>query len=205
MHVMPPPVGTAGKFNVKNPYVVGIDTSYKVVSVSRIETLESNGVNVLNDYYITVGLDVTHYDADIQDEISIVTLKEVTGEVTNVPASYILNYPASKEVDYSRLAIVIEVGLLPDKITVEALLDTVTQQATSYLGIQAITSLVRLPHEGFIDEEAHTKLEQARATNKKYDKTPTTALLEAESTIEELKQRISVLEGVVVRLDEASL
>lgn len=159
-----PPITAVGIFTVLAPFSITTVT-YSVGSVSTINSLVEAGTNVFNTVYSPVGLVEADYLTDISNGITIVTLISDSGPDITIPSSYIDTYPSLTAVKYSATIISIDVGDLPDTLTLAALLAEVKGTTENHTGITATVKLHKLPAPA-ISYAEHLVIDAAREAAK---------------------------------------
>lgn len=108
-------VGVKGKFIVNAPFssIVSSTTQLEVIAVSSIHALVSDGIDVLNLYYLPAGSTQAQYESDLALGVQIISLASESGIVTKVPANAISVPPVMDGVEYRNFALAASLSILP--------------------------------------------------------------------------------------------
>jgi hypothetical protein len=159
-----PNINATGIYSVKVPFTVVEGSVYKCVEISKITSLVSSGVDVYTVYYEPYGLAQEDYTADKDLDVNIVKLVSLSGEPElTLPSSYIEGIPSSAMVPYNRMLVSIDLGMLPDSLSLASLVTELTNLSTDITGATPTVKLHRVPVLGGIDLKQHELLELNRA------------------------------------------
>ena len=189
-------VGDTGQWEITAPFVLE-DAVYTCTGVSSMESLESLGVSVLSSIYGAVGLDATKYLEDKAADVKIITLKKGTGNVVNIPSSFISAAPEFTVVDYSRVMVGVDLGVLPDSLDLSYIAGELEDKVNGSLGITTSASVRRVPIDYVMSQEKHQQLESTRLSNVSVSPSNFRKLQDANAMITTLNIRIDFLEQII--------
>lgn len=197
---MIPQIGLAGKYEVNPPFALNANEAYVCRGISFIQSLIDKNVDVYGEYYQPAVLTQAEYEEDLETEEAIITLKSNSGNVVNLPSSYIKVVPQDKEVKYHRFGALIELGLLPEDEPFDTLIDSIKEEVKIRIGVEPSVGLAKLPYDGFVTVEEDAQLRLDREVNIQHVDSPLLTVQRQAEEIARLKQRILELEDVVRRL-----
>jgi len=151
-----------GVYKVALPYVVLADVSYVCVSIDSFRKLESDGVNVLQKYYLDKGLTKEKYDLDLANATSVVTLFSDNRPAVEVPTTYITDVPTTVDEGYARLVIGLDIGVFPAHFDLSYLLLELAETVQSVTGLTCTPTLNYAPYTGVITPEQAQAFENNR-------------------------------------------
>ncbi len=162
---MIPALGSTGVYVLAPPFEVSDELIYRCDSVTGFSALRAAGINVYDKYYEPVDLTPGDYARDSDAGEFIVTLiPKGAGSVIHVPTSYIRGAPTVEMVPYNKIVLSIDLGLLPDALELETLMEDLSAFASDVVGVTPITKLHQISVKGGVDVKTHNNLENARKT-----------------------------------------
>lgn len=195
-----PSVGASGDWKVKAPftnlYIAG--TAYACKEIRKLSAVVAVGVDAYNEYYVAQGLTQAQYDADVANDISIVTLLSAAGNWLFIPSTYLDGWPSNDAVPYVVLGAVINLGPLPNTVDPSFLTPKIQNLIKDALGHDVDVEYVALSdvtNKTFAD---HTALEQARQNNITDSNTDTTRRIQAENDLASARSEIAALQQVII-------
>lgn len=165
--------------------------------VGSFISLESTGFNILNKVYDANGLTKEQYTQDKQAGAELVTLTDSTGLSHHIPSLYLTTIPRYKAIPYNRLMIGLDAGVCYSGIDLEALKDELKVIASDFLGLTVKVSQTRIPVNIVVDEKTHSDNEVARQANVVFSDSDKLKLAKSEARVDELLERINVLEEII--------
>ena len=158
-----PIINAVGTYSVKAPFETIDGVTYKCVEILKISALEKNQVDVFATYYEPNGLSPAKYVADKDLDANIVHLAEQGGGVDIIlPSTYILALPSVRTIPYSRILLSIDLGLIPDSLSLASTITAIKDLATDVVGVDPTVKTHRVPVLGGIDANRHELLELNR-------------------------------------------
>lgn len=163
-------VNTSGKFELITPFEAKPNVTYTVSAIREFSDLYIRGIDVYRQYYVVEGIKngteingkVFEFSEEAKLKPTIITLEGNDDTVIYVPSTFVKSYPIKNDVPYSRLILSADLGMLPDSVKLEAILDDVRELIIARFGVLANVDVVR----GFADRqptpEEHQLLEQSR-------------------------------------------
>lgn len=190
--------GSKGLFQVKNPYTVSQTKVYTVVAIRSFSDIYEKGGDVFPEYYTTVGLDESVFNADKAANASIVTLKSEDNEFVYVPNTYILAIPDMSAVNYQHLIMSIDFGALPEYVDVEYLQDELATVAGKVIGKVPTVKTHIAKTSGVITPSQHQVLEASRLAAIEFNSTAYARYLEQVRLNGDLTTRILMYEQMLI-------
>lgn len=138
-----PPINTLGIFTVLAPFNISSDV-YRCASIQNIQTLADSSLDVFAEFYSPLGISESIYLDDLANQINIVTLVSKIGPELIIPSSYIDTFPDIAAIAYSDMYISINLGSLPDHLTLTNLLAELQTISTNYIGNPSVVELYKI-------------------------------------------------------------
>ena len=159
-----PKLNVEGVFVLKTPFASLIvkDTNYKVTAIRRFIDIERHGEDVYLKYYAPYAISDADYQRDVDNNEAIVSLECGSQAPIYVPTSYISSFPTADTVPYHRVVVGIDLGLLPDKLNLDALMGSLKSACSDVIGVSANVTKTLAAHTGTITNTDHETLEVAR-------------------------------------------
>lgn len=194
-----PPIGSTGIFKVNAPFNDTIkDTiNHTCVAIRRLSDLLNSGLDPFNDYYFLNGLTEEKYKEDITDNVCIVSLQTANGNWFYVPSSFIISYPIVGGVAYNSIALMLNIGAIPDALNISFLRNTLVDMTESIIGIRPTIYTVATAEQTMVNEQAHDLAEMARLSKITKTTTDYSELIKVRNENTELKNKISTLEAYI--------
>lgn len=158
-----PPVNARGVFVCTTPYTLPLNAVFKSDAVRTFKELQLRNIDVFSEYYEPKGLTRDIYEADVEVEASIVTLKSSTGEFIYVPDTYIQSYPGMNGLNYVRTGITLDFNLhMYGGIDLDFLKKELADVVKKNVGVECTPFIVSVPYEGTVSHDQHIQMEAAR-------------------------------------------
>lgn len=176
-----PEIGSVGKFSFKDPYskLTPIETKLVCKSIRKITELLSRNESVFELHYKPHGLTEAQYKQDLKDDVSIISLQAESGVWFYVPSSYLLSYPNTNGVIYTRIILGVGLGAISDNLDLTGINAAISGLIYDQLGLRCEIKPVVASQSTVVSYEDHEKIELIRKSNIKLYKSETTLLAEA--------------------------
>ena len=161
-----PPLGAYGKYELKTPWVINSNISYRCVSLRRVEEIVKSGKNVFTTFYEPMKLTQDVANVDIAAGVVFVGLLGSDGSRIYVPDTYILSYPDQTAVTYDYTVLSVDLGPQPSNIDLAMLMDEIKTIASNFTGVSADNIIVGLGAAAsttMLTNEQHQAAEDARS------------------------------------------
>lgn len=195
---MTPPLNATGRFILREPFVAKETTVYQCIALRKFDDLVELGSNIFEDYYEPFGLSLNDFRNDDRVDAVIVTLMEPTGEIIYVPDTYIVSYPNMGDVTYQRIVLSIGMGPIPSFLPLEHLQSQIVGLVSDVIGVDGDVRLHAAPALGAVSPEQHEIMEAARANRIVRRGTDRAKLLEEQTKVTQLQERVQVLEQIII-------
>lgn len=193
-----PSLGAKGVFILKEPFYANPSVDYWVSAIRSFQDMQSNPGNFIEDIYIANGLTQENYEQDSLANANIITLMAVNQSPIYVPDTYILSIPSSDIIPYKYFVASVELGAMSASYDLSYILDALKNTTKEYIGVDAVVEAHVLPFDSIVSISQHESIETARKAAILINKTDKARLLEAENIIEKQKQKIEMLEELVL-------
>ncbi|CAH0447971.1 hypothetical protein SM033_00147 [Vibrio phage vB_VpaM_sm033] len=197
-----PEIDATGVWRLEAPYTIDESAVYRCEAINGFNSLEAQGVNVYERYYLPVGLDESTYLNDKLNNIDIVTLMAEGYDTVFVPTTYILEAPGADIVDYRQFFLGVKIGLLPATTSMVELEAAIKDIVKARLGVTPDIRPVVHPVTQTVTLAEHDQIEAARLAA--LDITPSfeQRYIEEVEKNARLSERINLYEGEIVRLKD---
>lgn len=179
-----PPLKASGVYELRDPWAADPSTIYRCEAVRTIPEIREAGIDPYTAYYEPFARTKEEFDADVAEGVAIVTLLSDKRETINVPDTYIVKFPFEVLVPYNRVVLSVNLGVLPDALPLDLLLERVAGVCSDVIGADADVKMNSAPYTGAITEDEHQRLTTAREAAINDRTTDRAKLLAAEKTIE---------------------
>jgi len=185
-----PDVGYVGIFILSGPWITN-SGDYKCTSLDVIN-IETDFAKV----YSSKGISKADFILDGKDGVLLATLVSVsTGDVLVVPTRYIASVAAESPVKYNRLAITIDLGILPEETDLSVIAGIMTDVANNYTGLNSKAIKHILGETTLKTVAEHDRITAVRAAN-------TAEVVSTYASLELSKQAISDYKQEILRLEQ---
>lgn len=193
-----PPIDATGTYVLLSPFAAVDGAIYRCQSIDGFEMLLENNVDVFKKYYEANGLSIDQYNDDELNGINIITLMSDNQATIYVPSSFIDKFPLTTNVPYSRVILSVDLGVLPDGLDLEGIMDFVNTAAADVIGApDPVTQLFLIPSTDVISHSEHEMLENNRAARIVDRETPSAAVNRLDDKVEGLEARNDQLEQII--------
>ncbi len=209
MPQLTPPMNARGTYQLTQPWIAPAQVIYTCKAIRSFTDIYDDGVDVYATYYQPVGLTQAQFQLDVVANANIITLIADSSDpntlfggsyIIYVPDTYILAYPSTSNVPYSRMALCVDLGPLPDYVDLTALQAQVTNTVSDTIGVVAPNLNIytyKAPSTGTVTGTQNNVLEAARlaaVTNRTTDYALNKQLT---TQIANLQQQISTLTNLL--------
>ncbi len=194
-------VGTRGRFTVTAPFTTNPTSVYVCKAVRSLKDLYREGIDVYQEYYQPNNLTVTDLNNDDEADANIVTLVSYDMDQTTViyiPDTYIESFPDMGSIQYNRVVLSVDFGLLPDYVDLSQVKTMIESEGSLILGSAPTIIDHTVDYTGFVSAEEHDQLEVSRLTNVQYSDTERAKRMRAEARADDYAQRIATLEQIII-------
>jgi len=108
-----PSAGSVGLFRLKEPFVCRPDVRYRVLSLGSFSDYRRRERDPYDLFYLPKGIGFEKFVTDEQAGALIVAIEDTSGNVIEVPDTYIDALPSGDEVPYKSVVIGIDLGNFP--------------------------------------------------------------------------------------------
>jgi hypothetical protein len=192
-------VNDKGLFTLANPFVALTGVEYQVTRLITIPTLLAQGVDVLQDVFITNGLTIDTYNDAVDNDILIVTLTSATGTSITLPANYITGMPNVNTVPYTRRIVSVDLGSLPSSQPLDGVKLLLKETVLATVGVDAVVNEYSASTTGSVSMDQHLELERVRVNKRAVGDTERQRRIAAEEKAQAYKERMLALEAIVVQ------
>ena len=196
-----PQIGSVGRFTFKEPYdkITLPETKLSCQSIRKLTELLARNEDVFEIHYKPYGLTEADYTKDLEDDVSLVSLQAETGNWFHVPSSYLLAYPNTNGVSYTRIVLGVGLGAVSDRMDLSGLTASITAMIYDQLGITCEIKPVAVSQSTIISYEDHDKIEEIRKSKVKLFKSDSALLVEAVRDRDTAFAKIKELEDFIKR------
>jgi hypothetical protein len=196
-----PAIGASGDWKLKAPfdalYTAGV--AYSCKAIRKLSEMVAKGEDAQGEIYTANDLDQAAYDADVQADVSIITLSASSGKLILVPSPYVSGWPSADAVPYVVLGMVINLGAIPNTIDPSFLTPKVEATIKAALGHDPDIQYVALSEVTNKTWDDHTGLENLRLSNITDDNSDYIKRVNAESNLAAAQAQIVALQQFIIQ------
>ena len=194
-----PPVNVSGMFTLANPFSQDVipNTPYTVIAVRKFADIIKKGEPPYETYYVPRGLTLSDYQRDTAAMECIVTLRSAAGQFIYVPTSYILSYPNQSGVKYTAIALLVELGAIPDTTDLIAVKNRVSNVVRDTFGLTPVIQQVAYSDTVLKSASDHAAIEGARLAAVTEQQTDYAKYQQALATVTAQALKIQQLEAYI--------
>lgn len=145
-----PPIDVVGAFTVRAPFQVIQGENYHCQSIRGFQEIEVIGDDVYESFYAPHSIPRSRYELDAKNNINIVTLLSDNDSPIFIPSSYILSFPKTTFVPYSRTFLTVDLGLLPDDVVLDDIKNYLAQRAALLSGMNPADKSMPMSSTGLL-------------------------------------------------------
>jgi len=133
-----PSIGSSGVIKLKEPFagLCAENVPYEVISLQTLEATAGTGQDPYALYYEPFEIPLEKYREDLANKVCIVTFRASDGEPVQVPNSYLESLPVATGVPYGTMFVTVNLGALPQDLSLSYFMSKVGELAHDLLGIQ---------------------------------------------------------------------
>lgn len=194
-----PPIGAVGLYELTQPWLASTTKVYTNKAIRSFADLRVKNIDPYTLAYKPYGSTQAQATEDEAAGACIISLFADDGEVIYVPDTKIVSYPNQGNWHYRHLILSLDLGLIPDNLSLDWAQAKVVEELQGIVGIKPIVKL----HEGVlrnsVTQAEHDRLEAARAALKVNQVTTLAQLVIARQQLADLTQRYQELETYVTQ------
>lgn len=170
-----PSINTKGLFELRSPWQAGEGRIYQVLAIRAFDDIYRMGIDVYRTYYKPMGLidkilepteipqTELNFEAEIRENVHIVTLLGDDGQYVYVPDSYIVSYPRNDTIPYQHVVLSVSLGALAEDVDISPIQEEVTELIRARFGIaDPLVQLHVAQSDLAVTPEQHYELTEAR-------------------------------------------
>ena len=194
-----PPIGTTGKFVLKDPFASTLQTgvSYTCSAIRRFNDITNQGLNVFEQFYNPYDITQDIYNRDLKNNEVIITLTSTSTAPVYVPSSYIAAFPSGDVVKYHRVVLSLDLGMLPDSLDLTFLKKELSNVTSDTVGVDLTVNENAGPYTETVTVAKDLELSAARDAKIKNRTTDYSRMLALQTENAKLKQTISLYESYI--------
>jgi hypothetical protein len=195
-------LGASGIYSLNAPWNTALvaNTNYTCISIRELAEIVSSGGDPFNDYYVPENLDISVYNTDVANGVSIIGLQAADNSVVYVPSSYIASYPDGNGVPYRVMLLSIPIGPIPDSLDLSAISQKIQDDVQDMIGVQATVRSVAVSKVQLLSASDAATVEAARQALITNSTTDYSKYLAAQQNYEAALTQISVLDDAILQL-----
>lgn len=205
MASLAPPLGTKGRWQLKEPFVTVPGQLYELGADRSFIDIENNGVNVFETYYGPFALDRATMTADRRNGERILTLLSDTLAPIYVPTSYVTAYPLLDSVAYHHVVMSASIGALPVTVSLDFLETQLAKICSDTIGVTPTINIGVVPLTSVVTPEQHETNEALRESAIANRTTDYARLAEEQNKNAVLSQKLTIAETIIKNLKDQGL
>lgn len=170
-----PTINVKGLFELRAPWQAVPGRLYQVLAIRAFDDIYRLGIDVYRTYYKPMGLidksleptetptTPLDFEAEIKDNVHIVTLVGDDGQYIYVPDSYIVSYPRNDTIPYQHVVLSVSLGALATDVDTAPIEDEIKEMIRARFGIaEPVVELHVAQSDMAVTPEQHYQFTQAR-------------------------------------------
>lgn len=159
-----PTVGSSGSFKLVTPFdkLILANERYTCQAIRRLSDYLANNENPKDDIYIANGATNADYDADLKEDMYIVSLQAMTGHWVYVPARYISSYPIVNGIPYRSVTIAVALPAIPADMDLTFLEEQIKNTVKDAIGVDARTKPMETSRPLLVSKDKHNATQAQR-------------------------------------------
>lgn len=190
---MTPPLLTKGRYTLISPFVAIPTNLYTCVAIRTFEECREAGINVLDLYYLPLGLTNVEYSRDLNAKATLITLFSDDLKPLYVPDTYIESYPNLGQVNYNHVVLSVSLSSVPDFLDFSNLKLLMSSLVSDVTGVVPKVAIHKAASKGVITPEQHETIEVARVAAITHRTTDRAELLKANAKVTALETQNKIL------------
>lgn len=136
--IFTPSIGMSGLFELKEPFnnLLIPQVSYTCRSLRTLSEIAASGEKIWERFYEPYQVSVEAYQADLANNICIVGLQAGTGEMADVPESFITALPDPNGVLYTPITLGVYLGAVEDSFALDGIVTQIENAVQAALGVK---------------------------------------------------------------------
>jgi len=197
-----PPIGTSGIWYPLAPFNTSLQLGvpYTLISIRTLSEIIASDSEPEVDYYTANGIGSDIYERDLINNTAILSLQNGNGAIVHIPSSFFTTYPDIGGVIYRVMALTVNLGALPDTMSLSNLISKVASDVTELIGVEAIVKPLALSEPTMLSSVDAATVEAARVANIGTTLTDYTKYVKASNELASARQKIILLEKVLKQL-----
>ncbi|BAW19040.1 hypothetical protein [Ralstonia phage RP31] len=194
-----PPVGTSGIYKLDAPFAAQLqpNMSYRCDAIRRLSDLLELGIDPFAEFYDKNGLTKEKYDADVVNQVCMISLVSSSGHWLYVPSTYVLAYPDLNGVPYTVMVLGLELGAIPNYKDLTGLKQALANLTRDTIGVMPTVKEVAVSAVSKLSQADADALEAARQQLITNSQTDRAKLLAVQQAYASLQQQYAALEAYV--------
>lgn len=193
MAKLTPPLLTKGRYTLISPFVAETTNLYTCVAIRTFEECREAGINVLDLYYLPLGLTNVEYSRDLNAKATLITLFSDDLKPLYVPDTYIESYPNLGQVNYNHVVLSVSLSSVPDFLDFSNLKLLMSSLVSDVTGVVPKVAIHKAASKGVITPEQHETIEVARVAAITHRTTDRAELLKANAKVTALETQNKIL------------
>lgn len=193
MAKLTPPLLTKGRYTLISPFVAETTVLYTCTAIRTFSECRDSGINVLDTYYIPLGLGVGEYTRDLNAGANLITLYSEESVAIHVPDTYIESYPNLGQVNYNHVVLSVSLSSVPDFLDFSNLKLLMSSLVSDVTGVVPKVAIHKAASKGVITPEQHETIEVARVAAITHRTTDRAELLKANAKVTALETQNKIL------------
>jgi hypothetical protein len=193
-----PPLAARGIYQLRQPWEVSAAKVYTCQAIRSFQDIYELGEDVYRRYYEPKGLSQSVFNADQQAHTAIITLISDDFDIVYVPDTYIVSYPDLGVVNYQRVVLSVDFGVLPDFLDLDYIRQEMETVGSKIIGKEPEVKEAVAPVSGAVTPTEHQVLEASRLANIEFRTTDRAKYLHQLQLNSDLIERLQTLEQLVI-------
>lgn len=192
-----PPLYAKGRYVLQSPWSADPAVIYTCMAIRTFEDCYERDIDVFTEFYQPHGLSESDFQQDRTLRANIITLISEEDGIIYVPDTYIDSYPNMANVTYSHVVVSLSLGPLPDFLSLDFMMQQMSNKASDVLGVAPDVKVNKAPHAGMITPEQHEVMEANRVAAIQNLETDYAKAKRLQETVNAQAAMIETLENII--------
>jgi hypothetical protein len=196
-----PEVGMAGALQARAPFdtIIKTQVRYTCISVESLRGVVALGEDPFGSIYSSHGLTSEDYTRDLADDVKIITLQAITGEIVKIPHNYLITLPDPAGVLYSMVMLGVNLSAIPDGLDLTVLKDEISQLVLEQLGVNSTIKEIVYGASTLIPTSKHRAVNATRLLRIRDNQSSRAKVKQLTQINQDLRERIGILEDYIAK------
>jgi len=200
MSLFTPGLNDKGRFRLNGQLanLLSPDLEYTCINLQTIQSAAGSGIDILETYYVPIGLDAAALAADITANAFLVTLQAGVLPEVVVPSTYFVEKANTDGIRYLGRMIAVDLSVLPADFDLSLLRQRLLEVVKETIGVVGEARTIVTTNVLNKSQDEHAIIEATRALNASNLDTDYARFLAERKRADSLQQKVTSLSNYIV-------